>query len=1222
MGNTASGRPEPDKSVHPHRGCMKPPQDWKNNGQNFIMVSPQSDISNPSQFRHRNRENQENFNNSKTTLRTQAHRQTQRRSDAVPPQPAMFYFVQDEHKANYHNKSVQNKSRWIAEKQRAVKCKARQAKHVFKGCWEDQKEAFKRCTREKEPGHERLKSLTPQRNETEEEPCHTFPEDPLQLDGPQLILSELKSEHGLHPVKPVLHSSLHVNAERKNYDVSAYMHDEKAYVERITDRSKPEPNTPCAPPTVGNQPTVAVVMPSQTGVPVALQEVTIDIVQRSRTFPEGEGNTSKSMLKEPYDLEPTPQGKTANVKTYTKGDDVQSTNDSIRQDQNRNGYERSKKEANKHDIPKKSKTQGKRRSSYPLDSNNTSTSGINGRTWRGSDQSAKTLPVMLPSHASRTRRMIRCDHKNTRRQGMAARSGIEDEKTQRAIAIRKYEDIETQQRSGSTDEKKKERQAKNQHEAKCNFDTVTDQTVVKEDSQYLRQRSTIRQMLLQTYPISNVCFKESPEPPNDVSKEESLDPIDRYQALLAVNSPVSSIPSPQTPPSDASKGLVSTQALKNASFLFSPSYADGDQSLLKLPAPQKEVTPFIISTANSQNRLTSRSRPDPDQYVPVVSESSSSSTRRVRFSDANDNEVTGGKTETMSNKQTEVSRNESEETQQPEEIQVQSIQRILSDLTDITGLTRESNSSVASLHRMAINPIIEEEAQAHNDSDTSFDQPSVDPPPEEDETSDSSTPPIAEEYPTNWSYAMDKAMENGVTPLRNGKFNANATHSPFLRFNEAKKKFSGEGSATNHEVKRVNRFLNEGSGGLVRSRIVAMEERASQSTDTSQQRRKTSSNGSVRHREAKLASARGSSEESMSSSGQSTKSPCSAESTREWPSGLGGAWAIEELPIKSKTPEERAYQSTDTSQPRRNTSSNESIQDRKAMLTSPQDSSEESTSRPLQSFGLDSTESTPERPNAHKKLPINSMVPKVSEGYEADGSRVSPGASTTDESHGILINQDIIPKYALSYHLRNTSSVARPTGQARRAMSDIGNSTGESELDTTVDDFAALLRDDETEEEGSIDADESSIDATVSTVQQMREVDRLVSAEAGFSDGFSEEDTATISIYSGSVGTVSTIRKPRETSVSAAASSTLSSVMKEAKASLPFRESASVKPNEQLHHTVPGALHLSPMQKTPMQARKWRALAAAVQDKSSHSKSKFGVKSRSRLSERDTNVLM
>lgn len=66
----------------------------------------------------------------------------------------------------------------------------------------------------------------------------------------------------------------------------------------------------------------------------------------------------------------------------------------------------------------------------------------------------------------------------------------------------------------------------------------------------------------------------------------------------------------------------------------------------------------------------------------------------------------------------------------------------------------------------------------------------------------------------------------------------------------------------------------------------------------------------------------------------------------------------------------------------------------------------------------------------------------------------------------------------------------------------------------------------------------------------------------------------------------------------ASGSTTLSAIIqKENLSYLPFRHEAPVKPSELRHHAAPGALNLSPLQRTPMQASKWRTLAAAAHEK-------------------------
>jgi hypothetical protein len=77
------------------------------------------------------------------------------------------------------------------------------------------------------------------------------------------------------------------------------------------------------------------------------------------------------------------------------------------------------------------------------------------------------------------------------------------------------------------------------------------------------------------------------------------------------------------------------------------------------------------------------------------------------------------------------------------------------------------------------------------------------------------------------------------------------------------------------------------------------------------------------------------------------------------------------------------------------------------------------------------------------------------------------------------------------------------------------------------------------------------------------------------------------------------------------------SAVERMKNTLPFREAAPVKPNEQQHRALPGSDCLSKMQRTPTQARKWRVLAAAAHEKDNR-RNHHG---RSSLSERSLNTM-
>lgn len=91
-----------------------------------------------------------------------------------------------------------------------------------------------------------------------------------------------------------------------------------------------------------------------------------------------------------------------------------------------------------------------------------------------------------------------------------------------------------------------------------------------------------------------------------------------------------------------------------------------------------------------------------------------------------------------------------------------------------------------------------------------------------------------------------------------------------------------------------------------------------------------------------------------------------------------------------------------------------------------------------------------------------------------------------------------------------------------------------------------------------------------------------------------------------SSGSFAGSQRSRRSSVSCGDSTTLSSVLgKENTNYNSFRIAENiVKPTELRHHvTGPESLHLSPTQRTPMEARKWRSLAAAAKEKDSLKKS-------------------
>jgi hypothetical protein len=81
-----------------------------------------------------------------------------------------------------------------------------------------------------------------------------------------------------------------------------------------------------------------------------------------------------------------------------------------------------------------------------------------------------------------------------------------------------------------------------------------------------------------------------------------------------------------------------------------------------------------------------------------------------------------------------------------------------------------------------------------------------------------------------WTYRAD-GEKSGVTPFRSGVSVKYATNSPFLRFQDAKTKFTGGPSADEptedfEDPEAPNTVQRVTGGGLVSSRIAAMEQRA------------------------------------------------------------------------------------------------------------------------------------------------------------------------------------------------------------------------------------------------------------------------------------------------------------------------------------------------------------------------------------------------------------
>ena len=141
------------------------------------------------------------------------------------------------------------------------------------------------------------------------------------------------------------------------------------------------------------------------------------------------------------------------------------------------------------------------------------------------------------------------------------------------------------------------------------------------------------------------------------------------------------------------------------------------------------------------------------------------------------------------------------------------------------------------------------------------------------------------------------------------------------------------------------------------------------------------------------------------------------------------------------------------------------------------------------------------------------------------------------------------------------------------------NMVSDSDSDDETEDAFALIQKD------SLDEDSHDGTATVSTVRQTQNV--LLS----YDKNHLAESSSTLSHDP----TVSTVRPQRLSMASSSMGTAVSS--REQIQVQKFRNAAPVRPNEQYHRTLPGSNILSPMQKAPSVAMKWRAMAAAAQQR-------------------------
>eukprot|EP00977_Amphora_coffeiformis_P014927 scaffold4252_cov176-Amphora_coffeaeformis.AAC.3 len=759
-----------------------------------------------------------------------------------------------------------------------------------------------------------------------------------------------------------------------------------------------------------------------------------------------------------------------------------------------------------------------------------------------------------------------------------------------------------------------------------------DSSHTEEDEQRIPLPYTLQRNSPNETPVVKKMSRMLMETRNVASAFDTPEERNQYGELKLKENLDESIDSVATPLSEVGdKPMLTKDALVNAAFLFSPGYVDNNPSLLRMGDAKSETT-TTISTLDSRNRLlpsytgrnaseselsessailsastktksgiyTSSStassysshREASEKPHPVLKHNSSMSSRstdstdrHVRFSIGNKVVVSSAQKPVRKSDELSIA---GKSPLRSDNLEVPGINHTMSDLTDIFSST--DRDSIVTL-----------ETQKSN----RFTKESIQEPPQDSPTVVDNETQLGPSPPTNWGYSTD--MDNGVTPLRSGKGggSSNATNSVYKRFNQAKNRFSPatkESPVKKHSPVKVRPSKMSSVGGIVHQRVAAMEQ---QIYDPLQKtRRDTLGHKVIAPRRANLRSAYFKKPSPQKPSPQKisplldTKNGLKSVSRRI--SSTASRESSSECEIVKKiSPTAKSLSDKPVLKRWSASSSSDSSMSRqgKAFEKQPQYLHGNSIQQVASRFSYSTT-------SLKEDSTYNKDIPDEDSDSDSDAFGTIRRTSTVDQEEKDQA-QKIVGNLVKAYTRTSNSS----------------HESASTEIDD--DDFAAILQ-----YQSSVDEDDDS-DAgeTVSTIQRHRlslgsstvmsggtapTVVRLsphgdVSVASG---GTLPPVARRSSVLSGSTAPT-VVRRERDLAVSRAPHASYPPTKK-----LPFRDAAPVRPNEQYHRAVPGALVLSPMQRTPMQALKWRALAAAEKEKNDR---KLPI--RKSLSERNPNVI-
>mmetsp|Transcript_82415 Transcript_82415/g.123685 ORF Transcript_82415/g.123685 Transcript_82415/m.123685 type:complete len:1250 (+) Transcript_82415:147-3896(+) len=681
--------------------------------------------------------------------------------------------------------------------------------------------------------------------------------------------------------------------------------------------------------------------------------------------------------------------------------------------------------------------------------------------------------------------------------------------------------------------------------------------------------------------------------PNYGSPESSAGAMSRQlgafsPSMMSIDSQVDQSPA-------RTQVMVSDQALFNAEFLFSSDYKVTQKRLQN----DRDSAMFSISTLGARSRTSQRSTRVKPVKIPVkgtmgyisdaddeTSSRSSNSERRVRFSE------------------TSSSSNPSSSQNNEDGIDMALIERKVSDLTD-SASEAGSRESIKKLQNREFKTQTE---KFMADDKSSGPEPAI-----------------------HWEYTTKDGV-TAVTPHRKGNSLKNATNSPYLRYQAAKSNYETaarrdvaqdtiEIPVIESKVSDLTESLSDFGGRLSHgsARSATMEETIPEESEfdgaesTSSSASPPKLNWSYSEKDGVISAV------TPHLKGRSLKNATNSPFLRfKNAKNTFGTKSKESLPIKSPR----------TSKTRKSGSSKSGKRTSGGVVSSRIEALNRKVRETRKMRRL--SRRTAGNPRVHAPVETNVIRTQAIMTYRTDmvgiEKRNYMGAAKfnripidDDQSVGSSSSEDSVeydnsPSVPTGIHDDSRVYPTESIDEYREESVDKDDASGMTE---DKDDISRLSQDDPTV--ATVPTVRQSHVPTASDIYSDPSEGRLSTSSQSFSNVRRQ-------VFRGydSIGT-----QARQSMASNGESTTLSSIILKENSSHTFRSGVNaVKPSQQAIATTPGALHLSPPQRTPMEARKWRTLAAAAKEKDAlkrahktGGKPAAGLRARKGLSERNVNTI-